>query len=280
VLAGAPAARSERSLSVRGPATRRIRDTSVNTTNLTSSPASPAGKTPQIDKSSDRVRDMFAQIAGKYDLLNHLLSLNIDRHWRRAVVRHVPPEGSAPILDLCTGTGDLAFEYAKSHRGSAPIVGADFCHEMLQIAQRKQARQQTTGISFLAANAMDLPLKSDHFQIVSVAFGLRNIEETDRGLREIIRVCQPGGRVAILEFSSPRRQPLKAIYGFYFQKVLPRIGQWIARNDKDAYEYLPSSVGRFPCGEELAERMQAAGLRQVEFKPLTFGIVTLYTGVK
>ena len=127
---------------------------------------------------------------------------------------------------------------------------------------------------------MDLPFKNDHFQIVSVAFGLRNIEDTDHGLKEIIRVCRPGGRVAVLEFSQPAYQPLKAIYNSYFRHVLPRIGQWMARNDKSAYEYLPSSVREFPCGQELADRMQAAGLQQVQFVPMTFGIATLYTGVK
>ncbi len=246
----------------------------MNTTTWTPS------TTPQIDKSSDRVRDMFAQIAGKYDLLNHLLSLNVDRYWRRATVRRVPVVGSDPILDLCTGTGDLAFEYGKSNPDSAPIVGADFCHEMLQVARQKQARRNSAGITFVAASAMDLPFKNDHFQIVSVAFGLRNIEDTDHGLKEIIRVCRPGGRVAVLEFSQPAYQPLKAIYNSYFRHVLPRIGQWMARNDKSAYEYLPSSVREFPCGQELADRMQAAGLHQVQFVPMTFGIATLYTGVK
>ncbi len=233
-----------------------------------------------IDKSSDRVRDMFAQIAGRYDLLNHLLSLNVDRYWRRVTVRRVPALGTEPILDLCTGTGDLAFEYWKSTRGAVPIVGADFCHEMLQVARQKQSRRQIDEITFVEASAMELPFADDHFQIVSVAFGLRNIEDTDHGLKEIIRVCKPGGRVAVLEFSKPHRQPFQGIYNIYFRHVLPRIGQSMARNSKSAYEYLPSSVAEFPCGQELANRMQAAGLRNVEFVPMTFGIATLYTGMK
>ena len=234
----------------------------------------------RVDKSGDRVRDMFAQIAGKYDLMNHLLSLNVDRLWRAATVRRVPAQGSWPILDLCTGTGDLAFAYGKATRGNVPIVGADFCPEMLQIARQKQAQRCVQNMEFIEANAMHLPFEDDHFQIVSVAFGLRNIEDTNRGLAEIVRVCRPGGRVAVLEFSQPLRQPLKGLYSFYFRQILPRVGQWLARNDQSAYEYLPSSVGQFPCGPELVRHMEAVGLRDVDFVPMTFGIATLYTGVK
>ena len=236
--------------------------------------------TRSIDKSSDRVRDMFAQIAGKYDLMNHLLSANIDRRWRRATVRQVAPAGKEPILDLCTGTGDLAFEYWRATDGQVPIVGADFCREMLQIARKKQIRSGAREITFVEASAMSLPFDDNYFQVVSIAFGLRNIEDTGRGLREIVRVCRPGGRVAVLEFSKPATQPLRGIYNFYFQNVLPRVGQWMARNDNAAYEYLPSSVGEFPSGPLLAERLQAAGLHHVDFIPMTFGIATLYTGVK
>jgi demethylmenaquinone methyltransferase/2-methoxy-6-polyprenyl-1,4-benzoquinol methylase len=127
---------------------------------------------------------------------------------------------------------------------------------------------------------MRLPLEDNHFQIVAVAFGLRNIEDTDQGLAEMVRICEPGGRVVVLEFSMPARQPLKGVYGWYFRSLLPRVGQWLARNDESAYEYLPSSVGEFPSGLALAERLRTVGLRDVRFLPLTMGIAALYVGQK
>lgn len=224
---------------------------------------------------------MFGQIAGRYDFLNHLLSMGVDRYWRWRTVRRVPPRGELPILDVCTGTGDLALAYDRAAGGRVKIVAADFCHEMLDIGRRKSAKVGADGrISFLEADAQSLPLPSDAFQIVSVAFGLRNVADTDRGLAEMVRVAAPDGRVAVLEFSSPTWQPFKAIYGWYFRHILPRIGQLVARNSTQAYEYLPASVGEFPQGEALAERMRAAGLTNVRCYPLTFGIATLYVGEK
>jgi demethylmenaquinone methyltransferase / 2-methoxy-6-polyprenyl-1,4-benzoquinol methylase len=234
-----------------------------------------------VDKSEIRVRRMFGEIAERYDFLNHLLSLGIDRYWRWRTVRRVPPQGDAPLLDLCTGTGDLALAYFKRSGGTLPIVAADFCPEMLTIGRRKAARAGANGrLTFVEADAQQLPFPDDSFQIVSVAFGLRNVTDTDRGLREIARVCRPGGRVAVLEFSLPRRQPLRGLYRWYFSRVLPRIGQALARNRWSAYNYLPQSVGEFPSGELLAEKMRAAGLKEVHFTPLTFGVATLYVGTK
>jgi demethylmenaquinone methyltransferase/2-methoxy-6-polyprenyl-1,4-benzoquinol methylase len=234
-----------------------------------------------VDKSSDRVRRMFGQIAGRYDFLNHLLSLNIDRYWRRRTVRLVPPDGDLPILDVCTGTGDLAFAYDRAAGGRVPIVGADFTHEMLAIGREKARKTGVAErVTFVEADAQALPMPSDEFQIVCVAFGLRNVADTDRGLAEMARVCAPGGRVAVLEFSSPAWQPFKAVYGWYFRNVLPRIGRIVSRSSGDAYEYLPTSVGEFPQGEALLERMRAAGLTETRCYPLTFGVATLYVGVK
>ncbi len=233
-----------------------------------------------VDKSPDRIQRMFGQIAPRYDFLNHLLSLGIDKWWRRQTVRRVPLAGDAPVLDLCAGTGDLALAYLR-RGGTAPIVAADFCLPMLAIGRRKGERAGAAGrLTFVAADAQNLAFPDNHFQIVCVAFGLRNVADTDRGLREMVRVCRPGGRVAVLEFSSPTRQPLRGIYNWYFRHVLPRIGGLFARNGSGAYNYLPSSVGEFPCGEALAERMRAAGLNNVEFIPLTFGVATLYVGRK
>ncbi len=234
-----------------------------------------------VDKSNDRVRSMFAEIAGSYDRMNHLLSMNIDRYWRWRTVQLVSPSGREPILDLCTGTGDLALAYYRATRGQVPIVAADFCPEMLEIGRKKQERLGTNGqIEFMEADAQSLPFPAEKFQIVSVAFGLRNVADPDLGLREMARVCRSNGRVAVLEFSEPQRQPMKAVYGWYFRNILPRIGQWFARNESQAYDYLPQSVGQFPHGQALADRMQHAGLRDVWFRPLTFGVATLYVGTK
>ena len=234
-----------------------------------------------VDKSGPRVRKMFGEIAGRYDLMNHLLSLGIDRYWRWRTVRSVPPVAGGKVLDLCTGTGDLALAYHQAADGNVQIVGADFCHEMLAIGLKKglQAGAEAQ-LTFLEADAQHIPLASDQFQVVSVAFGLRNVAETDVGLREMVRVCAPGGRVAVLEFSTPRWQPFKAIYGWYFRHVLPRVGQLLARNRHSAYNYLPASVGEFPQGNELAEAMRAAGLSNVWFRGLTLGVATLYVGTK
>jgi demethylmenaquinone methyltransferase/2-methoxy-6-polyprenyl-1,4-benzoquinol methylase len=229
---------------------------------------------------------MFGQIAGRYDFLNHLLSLNIDRYWRRKTVRLVPPLTHSatrplPILDVCTGTGDLALAYDRATGGRTPIVAADFCHEMLTIGRQKARRAGAEGrITFVEADAQALPLPDNAFQIVCVAFGLRNIADTDRGLAEMTRVCAPGGRVAVLEFSTPTRRPFRSVYGWYFRRVLPRIGRIVAGNSHDAYEYLPTSVREFPQGEALLTRMRAAGLNNLRSYPLTFGVATLYVGVK
>ena len=237
-----------------------------------------ATATSTVDKSNDRVRRMFGEIAPRYDRMNHLLSMQVDRYWRRRAVRLVPPQGDRPILDLCTGTGDLAIAYHRAVDGRVPIVGADFCHEMLERAREKSAQLPHGAITFVEADAQSLPLPSDTFQIVCVAFGLRNVADINRGLAEMARVCAPGGRVAVLEFTTPRRQPFKAAYGWYFRNVLPRIGQLLASNNSEAYNYLPESVGEFPQYEALAQRMEAAGLVSVRFHPLTFGVATLYVG--
>lgn len=224
---------------------------------------------------------MFGEIAARYDFLNHLLSMGVDHYWRWRTVRKAPPVGDAPMLDLCTGTGDLALSYYRASGGKLPIMAADFCHPMLVIGHRKAAKAGAAEqVKFVEADAQHLPFADNLFQLVTVAFGLRNVTDTDRGLREMVRVCQPGGKVVVLEFSMPRWQPFKAVYGWYFRNVLPRIGQFLARNRQDAYNYLPESVGQFPQGRELAARMEAAGLASVRFHPLTLGIATLYIGSK
>ncbi len=232
-----------------------------------------------VDKREARIRRMFGHIAPSYDFLNHLLSLNIDHWWRYRTTRLVPPVGANPILDLCTGTGDLALAYHRAAAGHVPIIGADFCHEMLCLAEQKAGRLKAP-IRFLEADAQKLPFADNAFQITTVAFGLRNVADTDRGLAEMVRVTRPGGTVAILEFSHPRGWLVSRLYRFYFRHILPLVGQIISRSRENAYRYLPASVLEFPDGEALAERMRRHGLVEVRFHPLTFGIATLYIGRK
>ncbi len=234
-----------------------------------------------LDKRESRIRRMFGAIAPNYDFLNHVLSLNIDHYWRWRTTKLVPPAGEAPILDLCTGTGELALAYDRAAAGHVPIVGADFCHEMLALAQQKLRHRSVDGrIRLLEADAQHLPFPDDHFQITAVAFGLRNVTDPRRGLAEMTRVTRPGGKVAVLEFSQPRGRLFGPLYSFYFHHVLPLIGQTIARSKDNAYRYLPASVLEFPEGEGLATLMREQGLCDVSWHPLTFGIATLYVGTK
>jgi demethylmenaquinone methyltransferase/2-methoxy-6-polyprenyl-1,4-benzoquinol methylase len=236
-----------------------------------------------LDKREARIRRMFGQIAPWYDFLNHLLSLNVDRVWRRRTARLVPPTpaDAGPILDLCTGTGDLALTYDRAAGGAVPVVGADFCHEMLVRAVEKARRSGASErVRFVEADAQAVPFPADFFQLVTVAFGLRNVTDPDRGLAEMVRVTRPGGRVAVLEFSRPRGRVFGPLYRWYFRAVLPRVGQVLSRSREGAYSYLPASVMEFPDGEALADRMRAQGLTDVRYYPFTFGVATLYVGVK
>lgn len=234
-----------------------------------------------VDKSGERVRGMFGEIAPKYDRMNHLLSMNVDRYWRWKTVRLAPPIGKAPILDVCTGTGDLALAYYRRAKGEVPVFATDFCPEMLVIAEEKKKRAGIDSrLTFLEADTQSLPFDADTFQLVTVAFGLRNVADTDGGLRDMTRVCQPNGRVVVLEFSHPQRQPMRSLYGWYFRNVLPRLGHLLTRSSHQAYDYLPESVGQFPQGEQLARKMRNAGMRDVIIHPLTCGIATLYIGRK
>ena len=230
---------------------------------------------------------MFGEISPRYDFLNHFLSGGTDYYWRWRTVRTVAPEGDEPILDVCTGTGDLAISYWNKSQQTTEVVGTDFTHNMLHLANGKKAKQlqkssaaEPAALQFLEADTQELPFESNQFQIVSVAFGLRNVTDTKRGLNEMIRVCIPGGRVAVLEFSLPKNRILKALYLFYFKNILPKIGQLLARNKQSAYNYLPESVHQFPYGQQLADIMESCGLEQVKWKQLTFGIATLYYGRK
>jgi demethylmenaquinone methyltransferase/2-methoxy-6-polyprenyl-1,4-benzoquinol methylase len=235
----------------------------------------------EIDKSEHRVRRMFASIARRYDLLNHLLSLNIDRSWRRFTTRVVPPRPGESVLDCCTGTADLALAYDVAAGGKSPVIGADFCREMLVLGHQKAARRGALGrVILIEADAQRLPVPDDTFGVVSVAFGLRNVRDTVRGVDEMIRVARPGGRVAILEFSRPRGKLLGKLYLAFFRHVLPRVGEAIAPNPDQAYHYLPRTVLEFPDGQEMLDLLASRGLIDLEMHSLTLGIATLYVGTK
>jgi demethylmenaquinone methyltransferase / 2-methoxy-6-polyprenyl-1,4-benzoquinol methylase len=239
----------------------------------------PEGATNEAD-ASRKVREMFTQIAPRYDLLNHLLSLQLDRVWRARTARKVKPvlsRADAVVLDLCCGTGDLAF--AMSRKGKAKIIGADFAHTMLARANAKSAAEANSRVSFLESDALQLPFANESFDLVTAAFGFRNLANYEAGLREMRRVLKPGGTIAILEFSEPPAGLFGAFYRWYFRTVLPKVGGAIS-GDAAAYKYLPSSVARFFRPEELCDLMRGVGLQNVEAAVWTGGTVALHTGVK
>lgn len=236
----------------------------------------PAG-TSDPESAAHAVREMFTAIAPRYDLLNHLLSANIDKLWWRRTARAFAPilrRPKARVLDLCCGTGDMAF--ALRRQGSeSHITGADFSHAMLKLASAKSA--SATKLKWIEADALRLPFGDQSFDLVTSAFGFRNLADYDAGLREIRRVLKPGGEFGILEFSEPKGVFGK-LYKFYFKRVLPRIGAAISRTS--AYSYLPASVERFPTPQELLTRMEAVGFQNVSWNPYTFRIAGLFRGTK
>ena len=221
---------------------------------------------------------MFSGIAGRYDLLNHLLSGNIDKRWRRVAVRALESslvEG-ARVLDVACGTGDLSLVLAEA--GAVRVVGLDFCRPMLEIARRK-AEADSRSIPFVEGDALRLPFADETFDVATIAFGLRNLAGVAAGLRELRRILKPGGRLAVLEFSSPVVPGFRALFRFYFTRVLPRIGGLLS-GSRGAYEYLPDSVLRFPDQKRLAELMREEGFEGVEYRNLTGGIAALHTGTR
>jgi len=239
--------------------------------------AAPEGATDTVS-ASRTVREMFTSIAPRYDLLNHLLSANVDRLWWWRTARSFATILSRPgarVLDLCCGTGDMAFAL-RNQSPEAEITGADFSHAMLKLALRKSSPGRM--VNWIEADALQLPFPDESFDLVTSAFGFRNLADYDAGLREIRRVLKPGGEYGILEFNDPPGLRGK-IYHLYFNSILPRIGRLISGNN-GAYSYLPASVARFPGPEELIQRMNEAGFRDLSWTPYTFGIAGLYRGLR
>jgi demethylmenaquinone methyltransferase/2-methoxy-6-polyprenyl-1,4-benzoquinol methylase len=229
-----------------------------------------------VDKSPARVREMFNDISPTYDFLNHVLSLNIDTVWRRRAAESC---GSGPkaVLDVCCGTGDMAIELKR--RWNCTVVGSDFAVDMLAIAGAKAAKRKAA-IPFLQADTTCLPFADGSFDAVTVAFGIRNVAETAAGIREMARVTKRGGRVVILEFTTPPNRVLRPAYLFYFTRILPLIGAVVSRSRHNAYTYLPDSVAKWHSPQALTTLMESCGLRQVTHELLTMGIAAIHVGTR
>lgn len=227
---------------------------------------------------AEQVEKMFDNIAHKYDFLNHFLSLGIDKSWRKTAVNMMSKEKPKVILDIATGTADFAIACVRLN--PAKITGIDISEKMLAVGRTKiQKKDLENQIQLLKYDSEELPFKDNSYDAVTVAFGVRNFEHLQKGLREIYRVLSPGGCVIILEFSQPKNFPIKQFYNFYSKTILPLSGKLISK-DKAAYSYLPESIKAFPSGYKFLKELEIAGFADTIFKPLTFGIVTVYKGIK
>jgi demethylmenaquinone methyltransferase/2-methoxy-6-polyprenyl-1,4-benzoquinol methylase len=228
-----------------------------------------------VDKTPARIATMFDAIAPRYDLLNHVLSAGLDRRWRTRAIAELQLGRGASVLDLCTGTGDLAVEAAR-HAAGVSVVGVDFAGQMLRLAQDKlRALQLTRTIRLVRGDATRIPLATGCCDAATIGFGIRNVVDPAAALSEIARVLRPGGRLAILEFGQPRIPGVRTLYAWYFRYLLPLVGRLISKH-QSAYSYLPASVGTFPSAAEFSAIIAATGFSQVRAVPLTFGIVYLY----
>jgi demethylmenaquinone methyltransferase/2-methoxy-6-polyprenyl-1,4-benzoquinol methylase len=225
------------------------------------------------------VSQMFAGIAGRYDVANHLLSGGIDFYWRRVLTRLVKARAPKDVVDLATGSGDVAFKLRDRLGTAVAIKGLDFCEPMLDEARRKKAQKSTySDIEFDFGDCMDLPLPDDCVDAVTISFGVRNFEDRQRGLKEILRVLRPGGRLFVLEFSQPDRW-FCPFYYFYLKYILPLVAA-VATGDKSAYDYLAGTIANFPTKEALAEQLTLAGYKTVHATGLTFSIVAIHEAQK
>jgi demethylmenaquinone methyltransferase/2-methoxy-6-polyprenyl-1,4-benzoquinol methylase len=228
------------------------------------------------DKSPDRIASMFDAIAGRYDFLNHFLSVGLDRRWRTRAIAALHLPAHARVLDLCTGTADLAIEAATADRG-VRVIGVDFAGAMLRHGlQKLRATRLDSVVMLVRGDATRVPVRDNWADAATIGFGIRNVVDPDAALRELARVLKPGGTLAILEFGEPRIPGIRSLYNFYFRAILPKLGRAVSKHDS-AYSYLPASVGTFPPPHEFAATISSHGFSGVKAVPLTFGIVYLYT---
>jgi demethylmenaquinone methyltransferase / 2-methoxy-6-polyprenyl-1,4-benzoquinol methylase len=233
-----------------------------------------------VSKAPERIAGMFDAIAPRYDLLNHLLSGGIDRTWRTRAIRSLALTGSERILDLCTGTGDLAMAASRAKPGAASVVGVDFAGAMLRVADEKLRRAgERQRITLVRGDATRIPLADSSVDAVTIAFGIRNVENVPAACAEMHRVLKPAGRLAILEFAVPTLPGWRSLYGWYVKHVLPRIGSAVSRHDA-AYHYLPASIDAFATPDELVKVLRQSGFAQVAAVQLTLGSVCLYTATR
>ena len=233
---------------------------------------------PPPSKSPDRIAGMFDAIAGRYDVLNHVLSAGIDYTWRRRAIASLALTGTERVLDLCTGTADLAIGAGAASPSAARVVGVDFSHEMLRVGAAKIQRASLgRSVALVRGDAMRIPAATASVDAVTIAFGIRNVERPEIACRDIHRVLRPRGRLAILEFAIPTVPVFRAVYLAYFRRVLPRIGRAISRHEA-AYDYLPASVNAFATPEDFVTILRQSGFIDISAVPLTFGAVFLYTG--
>jgi demethylmenaquinone methyltransferase / 2-methoxy-6-polyprenyl-1,4-benzoquinol methylase len=231
------------------------------------------------DKTPSRIAGMFDAIAPRYDLLNHVLSAGLDRRWRTRAVAELAIADGARVLDLCTGTADLAIATVQGVTG-ASVVGVDFAGEMLRLGLAKlRAGSLESRIRLVRGDAAAIPVGTASCDAATIAFGIRNVAEPERALREIARVLKPGGRLAILEFGQPRIPGLRSLYSWYFRYMLPVVGRMVSKH-QSAYSYLPASVGTFPPPAEFSKTLAATGFSQVRAVPLTFGVVYLFVALR
>lgn len=232
-----------------------------------------------VDKSPDRIASMFDAIARRYDLLNHVLSVGLDTRWRARAIREAALPADARVLDLCTGTGDLALA-AVHARPHARVVGVDFAGAMLRVGLDKlRVRKLDAQITLIRGDATRIPIRDGWADAATIGFGIRNVAEPEQALAQLARVIKPGGRLAILEFGEPIVPGIRALYNWYFRAVLPRLGRLVSKH-QSAYSYLPASVGSFPRPAVFAATISSHGFRDVRAVPLTLGIVYLYVATR
>ncbi|MCP3875718.1 MAG: bifunctional demethylmenaquinone methyltransferase/2-methoxy-6-polyprenyl-1,4-benzoquinol methylase UbiE [Desulfobacteraceae bacterium] len=232
-----------------------------------------------MNKELDFVKGMFDRIAPKYDFLNRLLSMRQDTVWRSQMVKASALQKKSHVLDIACGTGDVALEVSSNLKGQSQIIGLDFSFGMLKLGQQKLVKKQNKNIFLLNADALHLPVKPNFFDAVFIAFGIRNIMDRQKAINEFYGALKKGGRLAVLELTTPGKGIFRSLYLLYFQKILPIIGSFFSK-DNAAYSYLPDSVLKFPSPENFSKIMKDTGFKQIRFKQMSFGIVTLFIGIK